>query len=211
MTIFRYEDYLSMDALEANASVTLPLIPRDGIAAYEGCFVDDQFRHFEKLTILHMYALTVVHGPVPKGIILHVSSVRSSKSGLLEPCILAMAEPQDLKAMDYLDRISAGLDSWSEAGFEEPSAVIPQGSCTDSPMAVEVVTLRSMLDFAHSRLRLRIEQSSASHAKLSGRPLSRTEELEAQAIQLRLAADRRRLTNLEACAHDSRLARLTGI
>lgn len=211
MTKFRIEDYLSADALEANATATLPLIPRDGISAYDGCFVDDQYRHFEKLTILHMYALTVVHGPVPRGIDLNLSGTKSPKSGLLEPCLFAMADPMDLKAMDYLDRISAGLDSWAEAGFEEPSAVIPQGSGTDGPMSVEVVTLRTMLDFAHSRLRLRIEESSASQARLSGRRLSRTEELEAQAIELRLAADRRRLTNLEACAQDSRLARLTGI
>lgn len=211
MAKFRIEDYLAQDTLEANATATLPLVPLDGIVRYAGCHIDDEFLHFRKLTIQHLYALTIVHGPVPAGVDISLASTMNDATQTLEPCILAMADPKDLKAMDYLQLIAAGLDSWEEAGFEEPTETFDPSLSGGEGAMVEVATLQTMLDFAHRRFSGRIENLKGKTAGLSGRALSATEQLEARAIALRLAADGQRLKNLEASLRDNRLSRLIGV
>jgi hypothetical protein len=103
-----------------------------------------------------MYAVTIVYGPLPAGLSITLTSrVQAGIANLLEPVIMATAEPDDVEALTYLDHIRYGLDSWEEAGFPEPSDTLIENRQGHSVSVVEVATLKSILDFAANRLRLR--------------------------------------------------------
>lgn len=156
MATFEISQYLDTDDRQAEALAMLPIVPRDGIINYPGCVIDDQFRHYEKLTVQHMYAVAIVYGPLPEGLSVTLTSrVQQGETGLLEPVIMATAEVGDVEALTYLDHIRYGLDSWEEAGFPEPSDTLLESRRGQTVSVVEVATLKSILDFAANRLRLR--------------------------------------------------------
>jgi hypothetical protein len=156
MAKFDISQYMGTDDRQAEALAMLPLVPRDGIVNYPGCVIDDEFRHYEKLTVQHIYAVAIVYGPLPAGVSVTLTSrVQKADKGSLEPVIMATADPEDAEALTYLDNIRYGLDSWEEAAFPEPSDTLVETRQGHDVSVVGVATLRSILDFAASRLRLR--------------------------------------------------------
>lgn len=148
-SIDRYEDG---EDLAAEASAILPLLPAKAIRTYEGCKIDDEFRHFQGLTIMHLYGVVSAYGPMPAGVEVMLSSRAGPIEGLLEPCILASADPADSEAVTYIDNIRCGLDRWDQACFDEPTALLHAQRGGETVTMVQVTSLKTMLDHAMNRM-----------------------------------------------------------